>query len=171
MECESNARIGIFCITIEYKSSCHTFSNILQKFNKLPFLGTLDMSGYFHQKLIIQLLEVLILMNFKMNSIHNFFLGYCKDIANLLHWVLWECLIIPITIPSTFSGSSYHIVENFDTQSVEINCWETLIFICIKKVNFISNVFRDIVKTLQTCFFGNFGDAWPYPSKNLSINL
>ena len=31
------------------------------------------MSGYFHQKSIIQL-EVLILMNSKMNSIHNFFL-------------------------------------------------------------------------------------------------
>ena len=105
MECESNARIGIFCITIEYKSSCHTFSNILQKFNKLPFFGTLYMSGYFHQKLIIQLVEVLILMNFKMNSIHNFFLGYCKDIANLLLWVLWECLTMPITMPFTFSWS------------------------------------------------------------------
>ena len=34
----------------------------MQKLNKLPFLGTLDMSG-FHQKLIIQLVEVLTLMN------------------------------------------------------------------------------------------------------------
>ena len=123
MECESNARIGIFCITIEYKSSCHTFSNILQKFNKLPFLGTLDMSGYFHQKLIIQLVEVLILMNFKMNSIHNFFLGYCKDIANLLHWVLWECLIMPITMPFTFSWSCLSPCRKLSCPM----CWNQLV--------------------------------------------
>ena len=41
--------------------------------NKLPFLGTLDMSG-FHRKSIIQLVEMLILMNSIINSIHNFFL-------------------------------------------------------------------------------------------------
>ena len=29
--------------------------------------------------------------------------------------------------------------------------------------------FRHIVKTLQTFYFGNFGNAWLYPSKNLSI--
>ena len=44
-----------------------------KNFNKLPFLGTLDMSG-FHQKSIIQIVEVLILMNSIMNSIHDFFL-------------------------------------------------------------------------------------------------
>ena len=119
MECESNARIGIFCITIEYKSSCHTFSNILQKFNKLPFLGTLDMSGYFHQKLIIQLLEVLILMNFKMNSIHNFFLGYCKDIANLLLWVL-SC---PSPCPSPFHDHAYHLVERWNQLKVNFDVY------------------------------------------------
>ena len=34
----------------------------------------------------------------KMNSIPNFFffLRYCKDIENLLLWVLWECLIMSI---------------------------------------------------------------------------
>ena len=30
------------------KSSCDTFSNILQNLSKLPFLSTLDMFGYFH---------------------------------------------------------------------------------------------------------------------------
>ena len=57
------------------------FLNILQKFNKLPFLGAFDMSG-FHQKPIIQLVEILILMNSKVKSIHNFFLeilqAHCK---------------------------------------------------------------------------------------------
>ena len=50
------------------------FLNILQKFNKPLFLGNLDLSGNFHQKSIIQLVEILILMNSKMSSIHNFFL-------------------------------------------------------------------------------------------------
>ena len=63
------------------------------------------------------------------------------------------------------------MLEKFDVQNIEINCYETSMFICIKKVNFISNVLRDIVKTLQTFFFGNFGNAWPYASKNLGINL
>ena len=49
------------------------FLNILEKFDKLPLFGTLDMSD-FHRKSIIQFVEVLILMNSKMNSIHNFFL-------------------------------------------------------------------------------------------------
>ena len=36
-------------------------------------------------------------------------------------------------------------------------------FICMQKINFIFN--SDIVKTLQTCYFENFGNAWPSPSK------
>ena len=71
------------------------FLNILQK---LPFLGTVDMSG-FHQKLIIQLVEVLILMNSIMSAIMNY-----NEFYNEL-------------------------------------------------------IFRDIVKTLQTCYFENFGNA------------
>ena len=58
----------------KYKSSCETFPNILQKFNKLPFFGYLHMPGYFHQKSIIQLEEIFILMDSEMNSIYNFFL-------------------------------------------------------------------------------------------------
>ena len=38
-------------------------------------------------------------------------------------------------------------------------------FICIKKLNFISNFFWDIVKTLQTCYIGNFENASPSPLK------
>ena len=34
----------------------------------------------------------------KISFISNFFLRYCKDIANLLLWELWECLTIPIKI-------------------------------------------------------------------------
>ena len=59
----------------------------------------------------------------------------------------------------------YHLVGNFDTQRVEINLQETLMFICMEKNKFISNFFLGIVKALQTCYFGNFGNAWPSPSK------
>ena len=34
----------------------------------------------------------------KSSSSLNSFLRYCKDIANLLFWELWECLTIPIKI-------------------------------------------------------------------------
>ena len=35
---------------------------------------------------------------------------------------------------------------NFDTQSVEISLQETLMFICIKKKSFITNLFLDILQ-------------------------
>ena len=37
--------------------------------------------------------------------------------------------------------SQYHSVENFDAQSVEMNLWESLLFICMQKINFITNFF------------------------------
>ena len=36
----------------------------------------------------------------KIKFISNFYLRYCKDIANLLFWKFWECLTIPIKIHS-----------------------------------------------------------------------
>ena len=48
-----------------------------------------------------------------MNSIPNFFLRYCKDIANLLLLVLWECLVMSI------NNDANSLQEN--AQSVEIN--------------------------------------------------
>ena len=37
--------------------------------------------------------------------------------------------------------------------------------IYMQKITFF-NFFWDIVKILQTCYFGNFGNAWPSPSKS-----
>ena len=54
--------LNVFASQQNTKTVAILFLIILQKLNKLPFLGTLDMSG-FRQKLIIQLVEVLILMN------------------------------------------------------------------------------------------------------------
>ena len=42
-------------------------------------------------------------------------------------------------------------------------------FICMQKINFISNFFRDIVKTVQISNLGNFGNGWS--SKNHSIKF
>ena len=50
-----------------------------------------------------------------MSSIPNIFWRYCKDIANLLLWVIWEYLIIPI------NNDNINIVGNFDAQSEEKN--------------------------------------------------
>ena len=82
------------------------------------------------------------------------FLRYCKNIANLLLWVIWKCLIMPT------NNDNINLVGNFDAQSV---FWETLMFICWQKINSIFNFFFE---TLQTCYFGNFGNTWPSQSKS-----
>ena len=35
--------------------------------------------------------------------------------------------------------------KNFDTQSVEINLWEILMFICMQKINIIFNFFCKVL--------------------------
>ena len=94
------------------------FQNILQKYYQLPILGILDMSSHFHQKetlmFILQKLWCLSAYQ-KRPPFVTSFLGCCKDIANLLLWVIWECLIMSINNDNT------NLVGNFDAQSVEIN--------------------------------------------------
>ena len=94
------------------------FQNILQKYYQLPILGILDMSSHFHQKetlmFILQKLWCLSAYQ-KRPPFLTSFLGCCKDIANLLLWVIWECLIMSINNDNT------NLVGNFDAQSVEIN--------------------------------------------------
>ena len=53
------------------------------------------------------------------------FLRYCKEIANLLFYVLWACL-------------ASH------TQSGTINLYKNLVFIRKQKINFIPHVFLEI---------------------------
>ena len=87
------------------------------------------------------------------------FLRYCKDIANLLLWVIWECLIMPtsndsITLKETLMLKNWNqLVENFD---VSLHAKNQLP---------LQLLFWDIVKTWQTYYFGNFGNAWRSPSK------
>ena len=63
----------------------------------------------------------------------TYFLRYCKNTANLLLWVIWECLIMPI------NTDNINLAGNSDAQSVE-----TLMFICMQKINFIFNFFFEI---------------------------
>ena len=44
-------------------------------------------------------------------------------------------------------------------------CWKLWCLSTCKKSTSSLTFFGDIVKTLQTCYFGNFGNAWPFPSK------
>ena len=81
-----------------------------------------------------------------MTSIPNYFLRYCKDIANLLPWVIWECLIMPIIENS-------NLVGNFDDQTVEINFKETLMSICMQKINFIFNFFKRYCQDIANLLF------------------
>ena len=63
----------MFCITIERKQLLQFFLNMFQKYYQLPIMGTLDMSGHFHQKRYCQLTEILMFICMqKMNFIHDF---------------------------------------------------------------------------------------------------
>ena len=153
----------MFCITIEHKSSCNNFFDILLKLDKLPFsLLWTCLATFIKSRWLTQKIET---------STHSSFQGYCKDIANLLLWVLWECLIITITMSFTFSWSCLSHCRKYWCPK----WWNQLLgnfdVYLPQKSQLHLYLFRDIVKTLQTWFFGNFGNAWPYPSKNLIINL
>ena len=56
------------------------------------------------------------------------------------------------------NNDNIKLVGNFDAQNVEINFQETLIFICMQKINFITQFF---LKTLQRnsklTILGNLG--------------
>ena len=80
------------------------------------------------------------------------YLRYCKDTANLLLWVLGECLIIPINEDRTEIEINWNqFVGNFD------------VHLHAKKINFIFNFFFEIS---QTYYYGNSENAWPSPSRS-----
>ena len=84
-----------------------------------------------------------------------FFLTYCKDTTNLLHWVLAACLA--------------------RTSKSDTSClYKTLTFIMMQKIIFIPNLFLNYYKELQPCYFGYLGHAWsrlPKELKELSLVL
>ena len=119
------------------------------------------MSGHFHQKWQCDLVaETLMLSAWqKWTPSLTSFLRYCKDNANLLLWVIWECLIMAnsndsITLKETLMLKNRNqLVENFDVSLHAKNQFP------------LQLLFWDVVKTWQTYYFGNFGNAWRSPSK------
>ena len=95
----------------------------------------------------------------KMKFIPNFFLRFCKNIANLLLWVLWECLNIPInnhiiTLKKLWWPKCCNqLVGNFD------------VYLHAKDQLHVSLLVSDIVKALQTYYMEKIRNAWPSPSK------
>ena len=77
----------------------------------------------------------------KSTSLLTYFLRYCKEIANLLYWVIWACLTnIPRIIVSIW-----------------INLWH--LSAGKKSVSSFTFSLR-YCKVLRTCYFGYLGHAW-----------
>ena len=102
------------------QSICNTFSNILQKYYRLLilrifffYLGFLSRTFTIHGT-AGEDLKIRLSACQKWSLFLTYFLRYCKDIANLLLWVIWKHLIMPI------NNDNINLVENFDAQSVEI---------------------------------------------------
>ena len=67
------------------------------------------------------------------------FLRYSKDIANMLFWELWECLIIPL-------------------KNYSINLWWNFMHICMQKINFITHFLLKILqRNSKLVALGNLG--------------
>ena len=137
----------------------HFFLIIFQKYYQLLILGILDMPGYFHQKRYCKFVELWCFYACKKwTPSLDSSLRYCKDIANLLLWILRKCLITAIKNDT---------ITLFETLSKVLKSTRTKLW-CLpayKKLH-LWLLLWDIVKTLQTCYFGNFGNAWPFPSKS-----
>ena len=109
----------------------------MQKYYYFPILSTLDMSGNFHQKQWCQIVIPI-------------FLRYYKDIAHLLLWVLWECLIIII------NNDSITFKKTLILKVLKSTC----IHLYTKYQLHLELLFWDIVKILQTCYFEYFENDW-----------
>ena len=79
------------------------------------------------------------------SSCDTFFLRYCKNITNILSWVIWTCL-------ATFIKK-----DNANFKKLWSSLKKPLTFIFRQKINFILHIFFEI---LQTCYFGYSGHAW-----------
>ena len=118
----------------------------------------------------------------KSTSLFPFSLKYCKDISNLVFWVLWECLtrndvgnfhaylhakklnfIIHFFVKILQRNSKLVILGNFDIPGhTHLKWWyqfEEIFDVYLQAKNKLqsSRFPWDIVKILQTCYFGYFG--------------
>ena len=104
----------------------HFFLKILQRISKLVILGIWACLAT--PKVILSIWRNLWCLSEskKPTSFFPFSLRYCKDIANLLFWVLWESLLT-------------------HTQNDISNLKKTFVFICKQNNNFIHHVFLEIL--------------------------
>ena len=130
------------------------FLGTLQKYYQLPILDNSDMYGHKNDR------------SYDFSACKKWtpsltsFLRYCKGIANLLLWELWEYLIMPINNDSITlyrklwcSKCWNQLVRNFD------------VYLHAKNQLHLLLLFWGTVRKLQTCYFVSFGNAWPPPSK------
>ena len=99
-----------------------------------------------------------------MNFILNFFWDVVKDIANLLLWVFWECLVMSI------NNDSITLQQMLMSNVLKSTCKKPwCLSVCNKSTSsliFVTVVFWDVAKTLQTFYFENIGNALSSPSKS-----
>ena len=99
-----------------------------------------------------------------MNFILNFFWDVVKDIANLLLWVFWECLVMSI------NNDSITLQQMLMSNVLKSTCKKPwCLSVCNKSTSsliFVIVVFWDVAKTLQTFYFENIGNALSSPSKS-----
>ena len=77
-----------------------------------------------------------------------FFLTYCKDITNLLHWVLAACLA--------------------RTSKSDTSClYKTLTFIMMQKIIFIPNLFLELLQRTATFLFWVLRTCLVTPTKRI----
>ena len=100
----------------------------------------------------------------KRNPFLTSFLRYCKDIANLLFWVLWECLVMPI------NNDSITLWENLMPKILKLTCGKLWCLSSCKKINFISDFFLRYCQNIANLLFWELRDCLTIPIKNHSIN-
>ena len=104
------------------------FFDILLRHCKLDILGILIMLDHSNQNYSIKLWQTFMLKCMQKNQLQpSFFSRYCKEIPNLLFWVIWAFLTT-------------------QRESDSIGLRKTLTFMCWHKINFIFHLFLGILQ-------------------------
>ena len=106
----------------------HFFLEISQRLCKLDILGTIGMSGHTHQKLC-QLIENLNIYQEAKNQLH----------PSLLFWDITKIL-------QTYYFGYFEHVWPWPPKLIVINLYQSLMFICMKQINFIPPFFFEILQ-------------------------
>ena len=141
-----------------FKKYPRKFCNVLEsKIKKivgtiLVILVNLCMPGNTHLKWQVELWRNLCHLSAgkKSTSSFTFSLWYCKDIVNMLFWVLWDGWL--------------------STTKVILLPYRKLVFICRQKISFISYALLEILQRYANLFWV----LWEYPlthTQNDIINL